>query len=48
MLARLKLEGFKSIQTLGATGLVLNRSNVLIGENGAGKSKSVKRRSYRC
>lgn len=40
-LAGLNLEGFKSIQSLGEEGLSLNRINVLIGENGAGKSNLV-------
>lgn len=37
----LKLEGFKSIQSLGELGLRFDRVNVLIGENGAGKSNLV-------
>lgn len=41
ILARLKLEGFKSIQSLSTSGLVFNQINVLIGENGAGKSNLV-------
>jgi predicted ATPase len=40
-LTGLKLEGFKSIQSLGASGLSINKINVLIGENGAGKSNLV-------
>lgn len=41
ILAGLKLEGFKSIHSLGTAGLSLNQINVLIGENGAGKSNLV-------
>ncbi len=41
ILAGLKLEGFKSIQSLGKEGLTLDRINVLIGENGAGKTNLV-------
>ncbi|MBX9723931.1 MAG: AAA family ATPase [Candidatus Obscuribacterales bacterium] len=41
IIARLKLKGFKSIESLGEEGLARNRINVLIGANGAGKSNLI-------
>jgi len=40
-LQNIKISGFKSIRDLGPDGLALNRINILIGENGAGKSNLV-------
>lgn len=40
-LLNIKLSGYKSIESLGPDGLPLNRINVFIGENGAGKSNLV-------
>lgn len=40
-LLNIRLSGFKSIESLGPQGLDLKQINVLIGENGAGKSNLV-------
>jgi predicted ATPase len=41
MLNKIRIEGFKSIKSLGDDGLKLGRLNVMIGPNGAGKSNMI-------